>query len=118
VLLNELFGFRDLLRLQTVVRGEFDRRIDPELGFTARALNMDVRRPFFAREEVEPEPLDSQNRRTHIVSINRKRPALSERVERIARTRPAAYQLVVGSKYLAVAIPPGPCQAPLGGRRL
>jgi hypothetical protein len=37
----------------SVVRGEFDRRIDPEFGFTARALNMDVRPPFFAREEVK-----------------------------------------------------------------
>ena len=40
-------------------------RLDPELGLALGVLHMHVRPRLLAREEVEPKPLDAQDRWTH-----------------------------------------------------
>jgi hypothetical protein len=65
VLLNQFLGFYKSLGLETVVRMKFYFWLDPELGLALGMLHMHVRPRFLAREEVEPEPLDAQDRRTH-----------------------------------------------------
>ena len=54
VLLDQFLSVRDLLRLEAEVRRQFHGGIDPELRFAISMLNMNVRPPFLAREEVEP----------------------------------------------------------------
>ena len=65
MLLYQLLRFGESLRLETIARVEFHCGFDPELGLTLGVLHMYVRPRLLAREEVEPKPLDAQDRRTH-----------------------------------------------------
>jgi hypothetical protein len=65
VFLNQFLSIGESLGLQAVVRVQFHGRFDPELGLALGVLHMHVRPWLLAREEVEPEPLDAQDRRTH-----------------------------------------------------
>jgi len=56
VLLDQFLNFGNLLWLEAEVRCQLDRRIDPELRFAVRMLNMNVRPPFLAGKEIEPKP--------------------------------------------------------------
>jgi len=73
MLLYQLLRFGESLRLETMVRVEFHGWFDPELGLTIGVLHMYMRPRLLAREEVEPKPLDAQDRRTHM-SRRRLRP--------------------------------------------
>jgi len=46
MLLNQLLGFRNLFRLEPVIRVEFNGRFDPELCFTVSMLDMYMRPTF------------------------------------------------------------------------
>ena len=69
VLLDQCLNFRNLLWLEAEVRRQLDGRIDPELRFAVSMLNVNVRPQFLAGKEIEPEPFDPQDRRTHKASI-------------------------------------------------
>ena len=69
VLLDQSLNFRNLLWLEAEVRRELDGRIDPELRFAVRMLNMNVRPSFLAGKEIEPKSFDPQDRRAHEASI-------------------------------------------------
>lgn len=69
MLLNQALSLGHLLRLEAEVRCQLHIRISPELRFAIGVLNVDVRPTLFTREEVEPEPPDSQNRWAHRASI-------------------------------------------------
>ena len=69
VLLNQILSFGNLLRLEAVVRVEFNSRFDPELRLPVSMLNMDMRPPFFSREEIKAEPSNAQDCRAHIYRI-------------------------------------------------
>ena len=56
MLLDQFLNFGKLLWLEAEVRRQLDRRINPELRFAVRMLNMNVRAPFLAGKEVEPKP--------------------------------------------------------------
>jgi len=58
MLLDQSLNFRDLLWLETKVRGQLDRWIDPELRFAVSMLNVNMSSPFLTGKEVEPKPLD------------------------------------------------------------
>jgi hypothetical protein len=60
VLLNQILGFRKLLRLEAVVRVEFNSRFDPELRLPVSMLDMYVRPPFLSREEIKAETSNAQ----------------------------------------------------------
>ena len=62
-------------RVEAVVLRDLHLRLEPELGFTARMLDVNVGPRFLTREEVEPEAPNPKNRRTHVLSIPRLRPA-------------------------------------------
>ena len=55
MLLNETEGFVDFELREAGTLGKFDRRLKPDLGLTALALNVNVHSPFFAGEQVEAE---------------------------------------------------------------
>ena len=74
MLLDQFLNFGNLLWLEAEVRCQLDDRIDPELRFAVRMLNMNVRPSFLAGKEIEPKPSDSQDRRTHGASIAQDRP--------------------------------------------
>jgi len=65
MLLYQLLRFGESLRLETIVRVEFHGWFDPELGLTIGVLHMYMRPRLLAREEVEPKPLQAQDRRAH-----------------------------------------------------
>ena len=75
VLLDQFLNCRNLLWFEAEVRCQLDGRINPELRFAFRMLNMNVRPPFLARKEIEPKPFDPQDGRTHRASIAQGRPA-------------------------------------------
>jgi hypothetical protein len=75
VLLDQFLNFGNLLGLKAEVRCQLDRRINPELRFAVRMLNMNVRPPLLAGKELKPKPSDPQDRRTHGASIADDRPA-------------------------------------------
>jgi hypothetical protein len=77
VLLDQFLNFGNLLCLETKVRRQLDGRINPELRFAIRMLNMNVRPSFLAGKKVEPKPSDPQNCRTHAASIAQDRPTLT-----------------------------------------
>ena len=53
------------LRGQSVVCGELDAGVDPELRFPGRMADVNVRAPLLAGEEEEPIASISKDRRTH-----------------------------------------------------
>ena len=55
---------------QPVVLGKADRRLDPELRFSGRVLDVDVDSRLLAREEEESEAALSKNGRTHRNSLH------------------------------------------------
>jgi len=65
VLLDKFLCFREPLRLEAVVRMQFHSRLNPELGLALGVLDVHVRTSLLARKEVEPKPLNAQDRRTH-----------------------------------------------------
>jgi len=69
VLLDQFPGFCNLLHFQPVVRVEFNSWFDPELCFAVGMLDMDMRSRLLTREEVEPEPSNAQDGRTHPYKI-------------------------------------------------
>ncbi len=77
MLLDQLLNFGNLLWFEAEVRRQLDGRIDPELRFAVRMLNMNVRPSFLAGKEIKPKPFDSQDRWTHGASIAQDRPARS-----------------------------------------
>ena len=74
VLLDQSLSFRNLFWLEAEVRRQLDGRIDPELRFAVRMLNMNVRPSFLAGKKIEPKSSDSQDGRTHGASIAQDRP--------------------------------------------
>jgi hypothetical protein len=69
MLLNQVLSLSHLLRFEAEVRSHFHLRINPELGFTVRMLNVDVSASLLAGEEVKSESSDPKNRWTHRVSL-------------------------------------------------
>src|SRR4030095_4684697 len=65
VVLCQLLRLGASLRLEAIGRMQFHSGFDPELCLTLCVLHMYVRPRFLSREEVEPKPLDTQDRRTH-----------------------------------------------------
>lgn len=65
MLLDQVLGFCDLLGFEPVVRVEFNSRFDPELRFAVGMLDMHMRPPLLAGEEVESESSNPQDCRTH-----------------------------------------------------
>ena len=63
--LDQLLSFCESPGNEAVVRVQFHGRLDPELGLALGVLHMNVRPWLLAREEVEPKPLDAQDRWTH-----------------------------------------------------
>jgi len=65
VLLDQLLGFGNLLRLQPVIRVEFNGRLDPEFCLAVRMLDMHMRPQLLTREKVEAKASNAQDRWTH-----------------------------------------------------
>jgi hypothetical protein len=65
VLLNQILGFGNVLRLEAVVAVQFNGWFDPELRLPVGMLDMDVRPPLFSRKEVKAEPSNTQYRGAH-----------------------------------------------------
>jgi hypothetical protein len=63
VFLNQLLSFGKSLGLEAVVRVQFHRRLDPELGLALGVLHMHVRPRLLAREEVEAKPRSKLQKR-------------------------------------------------------
>lgn len=57
MLLNQPLRFGYLLGPEAEVRGQFHRRVNPELGFTIGVPHMHVGSPLLTGEDVEPKPL-------------------------------------------------------------
>ena len=74
---------------------QFDARFNPELGLALGMLHMHVRSGFLAREEVEPKPLDAQDRRTH-----------SDRIAPMSAIATAWAQIRADREHQANPIPP------------
>lgn len=53
MLLNQLLGLRNLVRLEAVVGKQFDGWVNPELCFAIRVLNVHVGSRLFTRETVD-----------------------------------------------------------------
>jgi len=69
MLLDDLASCVDARWPESVISRQFDLRLQPELGLTAGMLHMYVRARFFAREEVEPVPANTENGRAHASRI-------------------------------------------------
>ncbi len=54
---------------EAVVLRDLDFGLQPELGLTAGVLHVNVRLRLFAREEVEAESTNPQDRGTHVLRI-------------------------------------------------
>ena len=65
MLLDQFVSLSESLRLKAIVRMQFNRRLNPELGLALGVLDMHVRADLLAREEVEPKPPHAQDRRAH-----------------------------------------------------
>ena len=65
MLLDELANFTHLMTGKTVLYGQFDLWLQPELGVPIRALNVHMHAVLLKGEEVEPEPLRPEDGRTH-----------------------------------------------------
>src|SRR3989338_10439863 len=69
MLLDDLASCVDARWSESVINRQFDLRLQPELGLTAGMLHMYVRARFFAREEVESVPANTENGRAHASRI-------------------------------------------------
>src|SRR5712691_4709411 len=70
MLLDDLASCVDASCSESVISCQFHLRLQPELGFTAGMLHMDVWARFFAREEVEPIPANTEDSGTHVSRIS------------------------------------------------
>src|SRR5947209_13724938 len=70
MLLDDLASCVDANCPESVISRQFHLRLEPELGFTAGMLHMYVRARFFAREEVETVPANTENSRAHASRIS------------------------------------------------
>ena len=50
---------------ESIVPRQLEARLEPELGFAGRVLNMHMGPRLLPREEVKPVSTDPENRRTH-----------------------------------------------------
>src|SRR3972149_506372 len=76
VFLNQRPRFCESFGLEAVARVQFHGRLDPELRLALGMLHVHVRAGLLARKEVEPKPLDAQDRWTHAASIAQGRDGL------------------------------------------
>src|SRR5205809_7045203 len=65
MLLDDLASCVDANCPESVITRQFHLRLQPELGFIAGMLHMDVWARFFARAEVEPVPANTEASGTH-----------------------------------------------------
>ena len=65
VFLYQFLRLCEALGLEAIVRVKCHGWLDPELGLAFGMLHMHVRPRLFARKELESEPLDAEDRRTH-----------------------------------------------------
>ena len=70
MLLDDLASCVDASCSESLISRQFHLRLQPELGFTAGMLHMDVWARFFAREEVEPVPANTEDSGTHVSRIS------------------------------------------------
>jgi len=75
VLLDEPPGTVEISPAQAEILCELDVRFKPELRFSVRMLNVDVRPWLFSREEVEAKPTLSKDRWAHGGSVPYRRTA-------------------------------------------
>jgi len=72
MLLDKTKGFTDFPARKAGVLRQFDGRLKPEFGLTILPLDMHMHSRLFPREEVEPEPAFTENRRTHVRNDTRR----------------------------------------------
>ncbi len=65
VLPNKAQHGPDPVCAETMILGEFDDRLQPDLHFAVRMVDMNVHPHLFPREEEEPETSLLEDRRTH-----------------------------------------------------
>jgi hypothetical protein len=70
MLLHKPHGFAQEIGPKAVADGDFDRWLEPDLGFPFCMLDVNVSTSLLAREEVEAESADPKHRWAHSHSIN------------------------------------------------
>jgi hypothetical protein len=68
---NKVEGARQAPGAHAIVPGQFDRRLQPELRFSVRVMNMNVLALFLTREEVEAIATMAKNCWAHPLMLHR-----------------------------------------------
>jgi hypothetical protein len=74
VFLNYSCGLVEPGSVEPIVRGHFDGGLQPELCLSVGMIHVDMHPTLFAGKEVEAEPTDAKNGRTHVVRITETAP--------------------------------------------
>ena len=77
--LNYSGGFIEPSGVEPVVRGHFDCGLQPELCLSVGMIHVDMHPRLFTGKEIEAEPTDAKNGRTHVDRITETAPMSGSR---------------------------------------